>query len=122
MACRWVLRANEQPFLRSLPPLDVGMTAVWLYNLTGPEKISVRELNSWLDCLRDVLAPSTSNFHLMVAQSPLQLLSSSSSFPALSLVSTGAQIRSLTLEYTYASEVEGALMGIEPLILRPAVV
>lgn len=68
------------------------MTAVWLYNLTGLEKISVRELNSWLDCLRDVLAPSTSNFHLLVGQSPLQLFSSSSSFPALSLVSTGAHL------------------------------
>lgn len=32
-----------------------------------------------------------------------------------------ARVRSLTLEYTYASEAEGALMGIEPLILRPAV-
>lgn len=45
MACRWVLRASEQPFLRSLPPLDVGMTA--------PEIVSIQVCNrtrenSWL--------------------------------------------------------------------------
>lgn len=39
---------------------------------TRPEKDSVSGLNGWLDCLRDVL--TLSNFHLMVHQSPLQLI------------------------------------------------